>query len=330
MVECDLRFGRYCSPFADNHFNQDMENADARPMISSFSPPWLSSICIKGTNKPFENLLSVKHYLDTPVFTPIEDLEIGSDLGSFVGKDHYPIPAVSDREGYHKDRHYDWWMSGLRDCICAKRTLMRHGLSLNPGDNVFELGCASGRVLRHFACQETGLTIWGADIQLRHVEWIRKFLPERIRVFQNSVLPQLPLESNSQKLVYGFSVFTHIDDFELAWLAELRRILIPGGIAYLTIHSERTWKNMNPEWPLWKGLNRHKDEIPDYEISADLFKGPMPAQKTVFWWTTGQNYNAQVFHSEDYIRNAWGRFFSIKEIIAAGYDYQDVVVLQKK
>lgn len=306
-----------------------MENADSRPMISSFNPPWISAVCIKGTNKPFENLLSVKNYLDTPVFTRIDDLEIGTNLTRFVAKDDYPIPAAKDREGYHKDHDYDWWVSGLRDYICIERTLSRHGLRLNPDDNIFELGCASGRVLRHFACQETGLTIWAADIQLRHVEWIRKFLPERIRVFQNTVLPHLPLENNSQTLIYAFSVFTHIDDFELAWLAELRRILVPGGIAYLTIHSERTWQNMNPEWPLWKGLVREKDHIPDYEVSADLFKSPMPAEKTVFWWTTGQNYNTQVFHSDLYIRNTWGRFFSIKEVIPAGHGYQDIVVLQK-
>ena len=307
-----------------------MDDADRRPLISSFDPPWLSAIAIKGTNRPFENLLSVKHYLDTPVHTRTDDLGIGSDLSRFVANDEYPIPAESDREGYHKDRHYDWWVSGLRDYLCIKRTLARYGVGLSDGDNAFELGCASGRVLRHFACQEPALTVWGADIQLRYIEWIRKFLPKRIRAFQNTVLPQLPLEGNSQKLIYAFSVFTHIDDFELAWLAELRRVLLPGGVAYLTIHSERTWKNMNPEWPLWKGLVRHKDHIPDYDISAELFKRQMPLPKTVFWWTTGKTYNTQVFHSDEYIRDAWGRFFSIKEIIPSGYDYQDVVVLQKE
>ena len=307
-----------------------MEAADdPRPVVSSFKPPWLSSLCIKGTDKPFENLLSVKHYLDTPVFTQLDDLEIGPDLSRFIAKDDYPIPAETDREGYHKGRHYDWWVSGLRDYLFTKRALMRYGVRLHPGDNIFELGCASGRVLRHFACQESRLTIWAADIQLRHVEWIRKFLPSQIRVFQNTVLPQLPLESNSQKLVYAFSVFTHIDDFELAWLGELRRILVQGGVAYLTIHSERTWQNMNPEWPLWKGLIRHRDSILDYKISPELFQGPMPSPKTVFWWGTAQNYNTQVFHSDEYIRNAWGRYFSIKEVIPAGYDYQDVIVLQK-
>ena len=34
--------------------------------------------------------------------------------------------------------------------------------------------------------------------------------------------------------------------FELAWLAELRRVLVPGGFAYLTIHSEHTWRIYDP------------------------------------------------------------------------------------
>jgi SAM-dependent methyltransferase len=307
-----------------------VENANSKPIISSFAPAWLSAICIKGRSNPYQNLPSVKHCLQPSIREQISDSEIREKLLAFVASDDYPIPAVSDREGYYKDDDFGWWLSGLRDYITIKRTLARHGLVLSSADNTFEFGCASGRVLRHFACQEPAVTIWGADIQLRHVEWIRKFLPGTIRVFQNTVLPQLPLESNSQKLVYAFSVFTHIDDFELAWLAELRRVLMPGGIGYLTIHSERTWQNMSPEWPLWKGLMRHKDHIPDYEVTAELFKEPMPLPKTVFYWTTGQTYNTQVFHSDDYIRTAWGRFLTVKEIVAGGYDYQDVVVLQKE
>jgi SAM-dependent methyltransferase len=307
-----------------------VDNTDPKPIISSFAPAWLSAVCIKGTKKPYQNLPSVKHYVQTASLAQIGDSEIRDNLTAFVGRDDYPIPAVSDREGYYKDDDFGWWLSGLKDYIAIKRTLAGHGVALNSGDNTFEFGCASGRVLRHFACQEPGVTVWGADIQLRHVEWIRKFLPAAIRVFQNTVLPHLPLEANSQKLAYAFSVFTHIDDFELAWLAELRRILAPGGIAYLTIHSERTWQKMNPEWPLWKGLLRHKEDIPDYEVSPELFKAPMPLPKTVFYWTTGQTYNTQVFHSDDYIRTAWGRFLVVKDIIAGGYDYQDVVVLQKQ
>ena len=40
---------------------------------------------------------------------------------------------------------------------------------------------------------------------------------------------------------------------------------------------------------------------------------------------------AQVLYTlDDYVRDAWGRFLSIKEIIREGHCFQDVVVLQKE
>jgi SAM-dependent methyltransferase len=307
-----------------------MESTDPRPMISSFGAPWIAAICIKRKGTPFETLQPVKHYLDQRAYTPIDDLEIGADVSGFIARDNYPLPRTEDREGYHRGDHYDWWLSGLRDYLRVKQIMARHGLGFASSDNIFELGCASGRVLRHFACQEENLNVWGADINLRHVEWVRKFLPKKIRIFQNTTLPHLPLEDNSQKVVSAFSVFTHIDDFELAWLAELRRILVPGGLAFLTIHSEHMWRTMTPDWPVWKALMARKECVQgDYKISEDLFKGQMPAPKTVFWWGPAPNYSSHVFHSDEYIYNAWGRFFLVKEITPSTFFDQSVVILQK-
>jgi SAM-dependent methyltransferase len=299
------------------------------PMISLSQPPYISEISIKGDPSPFENLESVEHYTHTDVNTTFEDglLEVG--LEDYVARDKYPLPRTEDREEYHGDRHYDWWLSGLKDFLCVKQALGRHGGKLDTGDQLLELGCASGRVLRHFAIQSKGLQVWGADIKLRHVEWIRKFLPPSINIFHNSVLPHLPIEDNSLSLVCAFSVFTHIDDFELAWIAEIRRILKPGGFAYLTIHSENTWKQMEPDWPLYSAILSLRDHITEYDVTPDFLAGPFPADKTVFWWNIAKVYNCSVFQSTDYIRNAWGRFLEIKEIIPRGHIYQDVVLLQK-
>jgi SAM-dependent methyltransferase len=306
-----------------------MESADSRPMISSFQSPVISALSVKGSAEPFQVLPSAKHYAGTPVSTYFHNLGIGTDLSAFIAKDDYPLPRTEDRQGYWGDDHYGWWLSGLDDYMGVKRVAKQYGVNLKRGDSTFELGCASGRVLRHFGCQEEGVDVWGADIRLRHVEWVRNFLPKNICVFQNTILPQLPVEDNSQKIVYAFSVFTHIDDFELAWVAELRRVLVPGGLAYLTIQSEHTWSNMKPEWEIWKSLMALKEHIQDYKISPGLFNQPMPAPKTVFNLTPAEKCNCYVFHSDDYVRNAWGRFLSIKEIIREGHCFQDVVVLQK-
>src|ERR1051325_327273 len=39
-----------------------MDDSDGRLFFSSFNPPWLSGVFIKGSKKPFHNLLPVRHY----------------------------------------------------------------------------------------------------------------------------------------------------------------------------------------------------------------------------------------------------------------------------
>jgi ubiquinone/menaquinone biosynthesis C-methylase UbiE len=150
-----------------------------------------------------------------------------------------------------------------------------------------------------------------------------------VRVFQNSILPHLPLGDNSFSLVYAFSVFTHIDAFELAWLAELRRILRPGGMAYLTVHTERTWNSMTPSRGLYHDILIMKDYIAEYPVCPEMFQSPMPTERMVLSWQTATVNNAILFHSMDYIRNTWGRFLDVIDIQLEGHEYQDVVVLRK-
>jgi len=194
---------------------------------------------------------------------------------------------------------------------------------LTPGFSIFDLGAASGRVLRHFLCQEEGLDLWSSDLNSRHVEWTHKFLGGRIRAFQNHALPHLPLEDNSFDLVCAFSVFTHIDVFELPWLLELRRILKPGGLAYVTLHSDHTWSNMKEEHAIYQSLLSHPD------FSPHLLKSRMPQERMVYRWETDSSYRANVFHDEKYIRGTWGNYFQILDIIPAGHFYQDAVLLRK-
>jgi len=290
---------------------------------------WLSSVAIKGSVAPYENLPPVAGQPRSDPWVKLDAGMLEQSLDKYLAEDSYPLPSTADREGYHGSRHYDYWLSGLKDYLSIKRALEGQNVRLEGPFSVFDFGCASGRVLRHFLCHEQGLELWGSDINLRHVEWIRRFLAPSIRVFHNTALPFLPLEDNSLQLVYAFSVFTHIDSLELAWLAELRRVLKCGGLAYLTIHSEHTWENMDPQGAVCQTLMAVREYIREYRVSTELFERPMPAERAAFSWQIASVNNAIVFHSLDYIRNAWGRFFDVVDIIPKGHDYQDVVVLRK-
>jgi SAM-dependent methyltransferase len=174
------------------------------------SADWVSHISIRGDSSPYENLLPAAHYCDEDPWISFDDVQLERDLTTYVGEDTHPLPSPGDREGYHGSRHYDYWLSGLKDYLCIKQTLGKQGSDWKGSARILDLGCASGRVLRHFLCHEKGLNLWGVDINLRHVEWIRRFLGSSLKVFQNTTLPSLPLEDNTFSLVYAFSVFTHI------------------------------------------------------------------------------------------------------------------------
>ncbi len=297
--------------------------------ITKFRPPWLEGLAIKASEEPFEVLPRINELVS------LDDAEQVSRGAYLVtdrlevpfATDSSPIPLTKDREFYNGDQHAAYWASGYADFAKTRSACQRHGVDVL---RYFELGCSSGRVLRHWA-NSTSAEIVGCDLNARHAEWCRLFLPKRIVTFQNTALPSLPLEQNYFDAIAAFSVFTHIDDMEIAWLLEMRRILRPGGIAYLTVSSEQTWANHRQGW-IKSTFSPLADQITEYKVDDAFFASPtLPAPKTVLWWqANGGVYNSSVFHTMDYIESVWGRIFDIVEVIPSGHTYQDVIVLRKR
>lgn len=245
----------------------------------------------------------------------------GPGLEAALALDTYPLPATADREGYHGPHHFSYWASGYRDSRLLRECCARLGVELR---DYFDFGCASGRVIRHFATHVPGVTVTGCDVNPRHVDWVAAHLPPEIRIFQNHSIPSLPLPDDSQDLISAYSVFTHIEAFETAWLMELRRILRPGGIAWVTVHTERTWQQMTPGWPLYKAMADHPNFKPHLDGREEL-----PQDRVVFRWRENQFYTSNVFYTRDYLKTHWGRLLEIVEDHHRLPGFQDVVVLRK-
>lgn len=138
--------------------------------------------------------------------------------------------------------HVDWIAyreSGLRHAAMFARilgTVLGRGRALD----VLEWGCGPGRLIRHLPALlgEPPSRFTGSDYNPESVAWCSANLPG-IAFVENGLHPPLPFADASFDAVYNFSVFTHLSEaVQLAWAAELRRVLRPGGLLVCTTHGE--------------------------------------------------------------------------------------------
>ena len=243
-----------------------------------------------------------------------------------MNRDTFPIPSIEDRESYYPGLPGTYWLSGFRDYQRILKTAQRRRTEIR---SYLDLGCSTGRLIRHFCAQGGAEEIWGADINERSVRWLQQFLPDNVKPFTNTTIPSLPIPDHSVNAVSAFSVFTHIDAFESGWLAELARIIAKRGFAFVTVHNEDTWTGLrdevdNPDNRLVQSMIRLDPDTPDKLQKA------MPNTRIVYRMTDLGPYRSQVFHSNDYIHQVWGRYFNISRILPRRHSLQALVVLFAK
>lgn len=281
--------------------------------------------------EPFHNEAPVTereiHQFNNPNRRRVIDPLLGDEtLESLISRDSFPIPSADDREGYSRGFDENYWLSGLEDYLKIMQVAKRFGITPK---SVLDFGCASGRLVRHYAAQTDITEIWGTDINARHIRWLYEFLPATVKPVFNHCIPSLPIRDNSIDIISAFSVFTHIDTFETCWLAELARILSDEGFAYLTVHNEDTWIALRDQ--VDNPNNRLIQSILNIDPTVnESIKGPMPFDRQVYRFAQSGPYRAQVFHSNEYLKNVWGRFFTIEEILPLHHVRQTVVVLRKR
>ena len=278
------------------------------------------------TSLPSPASRSIEAFEETARMNVIRPLLQGRPISEFVNKDTWPIPTAEDREGYSAGFDEAYWLSGLEDYLKIMKIANQNEITPK---SVMDFGCATGRVVRHFAAHSDVPEIWGTDINQRHVRWLYEYLPMNVKPVFNHCIPTLPIADSSVDIITAFSVFTHIDTFETHWLAELSRIMSDDGMCYLTVHNEATWKVLHKERDNEKNRLIQSIVKIDPDFKTQLAQ-PMPEGRKVYRFTQSGPYRAQVFHSNSYLRNVWGRFFDIEAIMPCHHVRQTVVVLRKK
>jgi SAM-dependent methyltransferase len=128
--------------------------------------------------------------------------------------------------------------------------------------------------------------------------------------------------------VYAVSVFSHLDRGVAAmWLAELRRVLAPGGLALLSVHGRHAFERFR------------SGAATTSWCAHDAFqRGPLDSGEFVFapyrrsFWTdgdlpgVGRGYGL-AFQGPDHTRASWGRTLQVVEVRERALTtWQDVAV----
>ncbi len=136
-------------------------------------------------------------------------------------------PAAFKRERLERLREIEtwhFWFAGRRELIA--RLLREYAVA--PGV-ALDLGCGTGAGLRKL--ERDGRRVLGLDLRPEGLAATRRQRPECWLVQADA--DSLPLGDATVDLITALDVLEHVDD--RAALAEIRRVLRPGGVAVLTV-----------------------------------------------------------------------------------------------
>lgn len=206
----------------------------------------------------------------------------------------------------------DWrWFisSGERAAKAFDQYAAEGGCSFAAARRILDLGCGSGRIARHLL-KLTAAEIYGVDYNPQLVDWCARNLKGHFT--QNRLHPPLAFPDAHFDVVYLMSVFTHLRrETQEEWLAELRRVTRPGGVALVTFHDED-----HPGLPKTEEAQAalKKDGIYIYNNRVE-----------------GSNLMAS-FQTRDMVQETFGRYFDVVRILPSAQTAveQAVAILKRR
>jgi SAM-dependent methyltransferase len=178
------------------------------------------------------------------------------------------------------------------------------------GRAVLDFGCGAGRTLSAFRDVADSGRFSGCDIHAESIAWAQRELSPPFDFFVCEETPPLPVPAQSFDLVYAMSVFTHLTHEWSGWLAELHRVLAPGGLALISVLGPAmAGQILGRAWDARTGI-----------AMVDLHKH----------WDIG---GPSVLISEWWLREHWGRAFEVLAFQAADPAHgpgHDLVLLRRR
>ncbi len=253
------------------------------------------------------------------------------EFEELIARDTMPIPMPIDREGYLPNHDHFYWASGHTDWINLSAAIAQFGIqpqSTNKRIRLLDVGCATGRVLRHIYLFGGGsIECWGTDLAPANIKWMQRHLPLEITTNSNTTQPRLDYPDDFFDVVTGFSLMPHIDEDEIQWLRELNRITHPNGLLYLSVANEATWTVAAQRENTIKYFE-NTNVVPGNEpFSKSTFEQPLSGERTVRKVSNESIYDCFIWHSNRYLHDHWGPIVRIERIVnQAHMRYQSVLL----
>lgn len=226
-----------------------------------------------------------------------------------------PVPPgeLTNRVVYTDLPHF-YLVQGYKS-FCEIRDAVARHMPLNRIGRLLDWGCGCGRLTAHWLRLRQGPAVFGCDIDGQAVAWCSDNL-RRAKFETVSYAPPTPYPDGHFGAVFGYSVFTHLArDAQNAWLAEMQRILRPGGILVATVHGpSAAFFHFGPQ-----STDMLRDGIHDGTADGGLDH------------LLGEGVYRSTYQTEAWTRATFGRYFDVVEYgeLAVGNN-QDLVVLRKR
>jgi ubiquinone/menaquinone biosynthesis C-methylase UbiE len=230
------------------------------------------------------------------------------------------IPPKSLWLGYGEKKE-DYLAGGKFQIEKLLKLLKQSDYSIRSGDRILDFGCGAGRMLRWLKPHAEKCEIWGVEINSELVYWANQFLNPPFNFATSTTVPHLPFEDKYFNFIYCGSVFTHIDDFAISWLLELRRILSKDSILFITIHDYNTINEFDNN-PIYKNTWIAKFMNENELYANNKFKFRM--------LVNGRGPASQVFYEIDSFVKSISSIFDVISVTLNAYGFQTGLLLKRK
>lgn len=195
----------------------------------------------------------------------------------------------------------NFWAQGVAS---STRVLQVFGKA--PAGPILDWGCGSGRTLRWLVAYPGWRENYhGTDVDREAIAWLAAQGQPRVMPCNDD--PPLPYADQTFQGLFAFSVLTHIPPrHHRRWYEELRRILRPGGLAYLT--------TLGPSGPA--------------ADIGDVAKAELSASGHAYLPREGHYKNAAIV-TEAYTRQQMKTLFEVEQYKQRGYNNMDIYVVRR-